>query len=77
MPLLEYRCADCGSLFERLIQARSQAEQSAATSCPGCGGTAKRVLSLFAAVRGGDGASTAGAAAGGCCGGSCGCGGGR
>jgi putative FmdB family regulatory protein len=75
MPLLEYRCADCGSLFERL--ARGQSEKTDAVSCPSCGGAAKRVLSLFAAVRGGDGASTAGAAAGGCCGGSCGCGGGR
>jgi putative FmdB family regulatory protein len=74
MPLLEYRCSDCGSLFERLVPTTAGADT---TDCPRCSnGTGRRVLSLFAAVRGGDGNSTASVAAGGggCCGGSCGCG---
>ena len=72
MPLLEYRCSACGSLFERLVPRTEGADDA---DCPTCdGGRGRRVLSLFAAVRGGDGASTASAAAGGgCCGGSCGC----
>jgi putative FmdB family regulatory protein len=81
MPLLEYRCSTCGSLFERLVQGARPAGEAEAkrdtADCPTCGaGVGHRVLSLFATVRGGDGASTeAAASGGGCCGGSCGCGG--
>jgi putative FmdB family regulatory protein len=72
MPLLEYRCSNCGSLFERLVQSTSRPDSA---DCPTCeSGVGKRVLSVFAAVRGSDGASTEAAASGGCCGGSCGCG---
>ena len=72
MPLLEYRCSDCGSLFERLVPRTDGADTA---DCPSCGESkGRRVLSVFAQVRGGDGASTATAASGGCCGGgSCGC----
>jgi putative FmdB family regulatory protein len=71
MPLVEYRCSNCAALFERLVARTEGADRA---ECPACGeNTAQRVLSLFAQVRGGDGASTA-ASVGGCCGGgSCGC----
>lgn len=76
MPLLEYRCADCGTLFERLVR-RTEGADSA--TCATCGSErGRRLLSVFA-VKGGDGESTASLAAmpssGGCCGGACGCGG--
>jgi putative FmdB family regulatory protein len=77
MPLLEYRCSTCASLFERLVVRTEGADQA---ECPTCGTTSgQRVLSLFAQVRGGDGATTSAmaapaAATGGCCGGACGCG---
>ncbi|MBV9170313.1 MAG: zinc ribbon domain-containing protein [Chloroflexi bacterium] len=79
MPLVEYRCSECGAVFERLVS-RTQGADTA--ECAGCGAnSAKRLLSVFAQVRGGDGASIASAAstaasanAGGCCGGGgCGC----
>jgi putative FmdB family regulatory protein len=68
VPLVEYRCSGCGSVFERLVP-RTDSAQNA--ECPVCRAPqGKRVISLIAAsVRGGDGAST-----GGCCGGACGCG---
>jgi len=71
MPLLEYRCSECSTLFERLVQRTEAADRA---DCPQCGADkGQRLLSLFAQVRGSDGASTA-ASAGGCCGGGgCGC----
>jgi putative FmdB family regulatory protein len=72
MPLLEYRCSECSTVFERLVARTDGADRAA---CPTCGqDSGKRMLSLFAQVRGGDGASTAASATGGCCGGgACGC----
>jgi putative FmdB family regulatory protein len=77
MPLLEYRCVDCSSVFERLV---SRTEGADVSACPSChaeqGG--KRLLSVFAAVRGGDGASLEytppAPSMGGGCGAACGCG---
>jgi putative FmdB family regulatory protein len=71
MPLLEYRCSECSTLFERLVPRTEGADRA---TCPQCGtDKGQRLLSLFAAVRGSDGAATA-ASAGGCCGGgACGC----
>jgi putative FmdB family regulatory protein len=81
MPLLEYRCADCGSVFERLVQ---RTEGAGSAACPDCGQpNGKRLLSVFA-VKGGDGAATSEAACAmpgmapgmgmGGCGAGCGCG---
>ncbi len=78
MPLLEYRCAECGSVFERLV---ARTEGAGSATCPDCGQpSGKRLLSVFS-VKGGDGAFTSDSAAptpsmgGGCCGaGGCGCG---
>jgi putative FmdB family regulatory protein len=70
MPLIEYRCSECARVFERLVPNTQRSDRA---ECPSCGEqTGQRVLSLFAQVRGTDGAATA-AAAGGCCGGACGC----
>ena len=74
MPLLEYRCSRCTGVFERLVTRTAGADSA---ECPTCGEmTGQRMLSLFAQVRGGDGASTAAVSSGGgCCGGgACGCG---
>jgi putative FmdB family regulatory protein len=72
MPLLEYRCSHCAQVFERLVPRTAGADTA---DCPSCGSnSAQRLLSLFAQVRGSDGASTASVAAGGCCGGgACNC----
>ncbi len=67
MPLYEYRCSHCGTVFERLRPSR-QADDPA--PCPCCGrGEGRRLLSLFAARSGGR--SLTGPACGGCAGGSC------
>ena len=79
MPLLEYRCADCSSVFERLVPRTAGADVAECPTCHSSDG-GKRLLSVFAAVRGGDGATTeltppAMPAMGGACGpGGCGCG---
>jgi putative FmdB family regulatory protein len=66
VPLYEYRCAECEHQFESLVAA-GRADQA---SCPVCGASqVRRLLSVFAAPRGGDGAA---APTGGCCGGACG-----
>lgn len=66
MPIYEYRCQACGAAFEARLPA-GRADQA---PCPRCGAThVRRLLSVFAAPRGGDGAA---APAGGCCGGACG-----
>jgi putative FmdB family regulatory protein len=78
VPLYEYKCAGCEHEFESLVSA-GQADQA---TCPACGtGDVRRLLSLFAAPRGGESAwSASGPAIGGdgasaptgCCGGACG-----
>jgi putative FmdB family regulatory protein len=78
MPLYEYRCLECQHEFEALVPA-GRADQAA---CPECGvEDVRRLLSMFAAPRGGassweaSGAAAGGdgaAAPGGCCGGACG-----
>jgi putative FmdB family regulatory protein len=79
MPVYAYKCIECGSDFERL---RGISSNDNELECPTCGrgGTAKRKLSLFAAMSKTDGvtrpASTANSSPsnnGGCCGGGCGC----
>ncbi|MFN8532037.1 MAG: zinc ribbon domain-containing protein [Dehalococcoidia bacterium] len=79
MPIYEYRCADERTVFQSL---RSMSQMDEPIACPSCGSESKRVLSLFATIARGDGASSfesfgegdAPSAGGGCCGGSCGCG---
>ncbi len=82
MPMYEYYCSTCRTRFERLVRvapASGATSGSAGASaavvdaerapCPECGRPdAPRVLSTFATVRGGDGASLMGAT-----GGACGC----
>jgi len=47
MPLYEYECPDCGTLFELL---RPLSRRDEATTCPRCGGQrADRQLSRFVA----------------------------
>jgi putative FmdB family regulatory protein len=74
MPVYEYRCSTCVTVFERL---GAIADRDDVSDCPSCGRRgAQRLLATFAtigstfAVEGGPGP-----AAGGCCGGGC-CGGG-
>jgi putative FmdB family regulatory protein len=80
MPLYEYYCADCQTKFERLIDFAAADRD---LHCAHCEGTrVRRLLSVFAARRGGDGefgdgydfegSAHAGASCG--CGGACSCG---
>lgn len=67
VPLVEYRCSACGSVFERLVPRTDGAD---AAECPVCRAPrGQRVISLVAAtVRGSDGGAA-------CCGGGgCSCG---
>jgi putative FmdB family regulatory protein len=70
MPLVEYRCADCRDVFERLVPSTQGAEHA---DCPNCGpAKAQRLLSVFATTRAESASSpSTSAAAGGCCGGGC------
>jgi putative FmdB family regulatory protein len=82
MPLYEYRCLECQHEFEALVPT-ARADQA---TCPECGvEDVRRLLSMFAAPRGGgvggasawdaSGAAIGGdgaSAPGGCCGGACG-----
>jgi putative FmdB family regulatory protein len=72
MPIYDYRCAGCGTQFERLVRGEQK------VSCPHCSGSnLERLMSLTARP-----ASSAGQQVdysrlgpppgGGCCGGSCG-----
>ena len=77
MPVYEYRCPDCTTLFEKRV---SFADAERGALCPSCGTSARKLLSTFAAI-GVAGGAEAGAPAprasgggGGCCGGGC-CGG--
>ena len=48
MPLYEYRCQDCGKVFERLVRAQDS------VVCPYCRGERlERLISLFAHPGGG------------------------
>jgi len=43
MPIFEFRCSDCGNVFEKLFMASNE---NVELSCPECGGrTLDRVLS--------------------------------
>jgi putative FmdB family regulatory protein len=53
MPLYEYRCNDCESIFDELRPIRVA---DSPIKCPACGSSAtSRKLSLFAASCGGNG----------------------
>ncbi len=79
MPLYEYYCQDCKSKFE-LLSSFTRADEG--IICQHCHGVrVRRLLSVFAARRGGDGEFGDGEgfgsfSGGGCaCGGACSCGG--
>jgi putative FmdB family regulatory protein len=70
MPIYDYRCAACGSEFERLVRSDTK------VSCPECQGSRlERLLSLTARpARGGKPADLSRLGSplgGGCCGGGC------
>lgn len=48
MPIYEYQCT-CGNRFEKFQRVATGGETS---TCPSCGATAPRALSLFAVPRG-------------------------
>jgi putative FmdB family regulatory protein len=80
MPVYEYRCPECTSLFEKRVSfADAAADAARDVPCPNCGTSARKLLSTFAAI-GVAGGSESGArpaptsGGGGCCGGGC-CGG--
>ena len=55
MPIYEFRCADCGHVFEELVMRSSDQEDLA---CPKCAGhAAERVLSACCVSQGGGPAS--------------------
>jgi putative FmdB family regulatory protein len=72
VPLYEYRCGDCGRLFEKLVRTWNEA-----VACPACASAAveKQVSSFaFTGTDGGSGARMSGGGGGSCCGrGGCGC----
>ena len=74
MPLYEYRCNDCGRLFEKLVRAWNEP-----VDCPTCASaTVEKQVSTFAFASPGGGSGSAvpmsGGGGGGCCGrGGCGC----
>ena len=70
MPIYEYRCADCGSKFDKRL---SMAAADSPVNCPDCGAQARRLLSVFAAFRKAEGGQTVSVGGGcaGCSGGSC------
>jgi putative FmdB family regulatory protein len=71
MPMYEYYCSACRTRFEKLVRVAGDAAHAA---CPECGrADAPRVLSTFAAVRGGSDGAALASVGGGCCGGGCGC----
>lgn len=46
MPIFEYRCSECGEVFDRLVRASDDRERAV---CPACGATtATRLISAFA-----------------------------
>ena len=60
MPIYEYRCSDCETNFEKLVQSMFSQE---AITCPQCGGQhVKKAVSLFGGLGGGGSARTSGGA---------------
>lgn len=49
MPAYEYRCTRCGNEFELW---RPMSESSAPATCPKCGSTAEKLVSVFASTSG-------------------------
>jgi putative FmdB family regulatory protein len=74
MPLYEFRCADCGQIFDRLLPVGSEAP-----GCSVCGSVeVNRLISLIGGLVGSGSSgspSSFGGGGGGCgCGGACACG---
>ncbi|RMF10247.1 MAG: zinc ribbon domain-containing protein [Candidatus Neomarinimicrobiota bacterium] len=58
MPMFDYRCENCGHVFEELVWSSSVPDEE--ISCPKCGARkAKRLLSAPAVSVGGSASSTA------------------
>lgn len=58
MPIYEYRCPQCGTIFE---QRRSFSQADDPTPCPACDNPkAERLLSRFMIATGGNGSAGAG-----------------
>lgn len=58
MPIYEYRCNDCETNFEKLVQSVFSQE---AIICPQCGGQhVKKAVSLFGGLGGGSSSRTGG-----------------
>ena len=75
MPLYEYRCNDCRSVFEVL---RPMAERELTAVCPSCESRASMPLISRVALQVGgspERAATSGGGGGCACGGACACGG--
>jgi putative FmdB family regulatory protein len=49
MPIYEFRCIKCGTVFEAK---RSFSESSALATCPSCGGSGEKLVSVFASTAG-------------------------
>lgn len=64
MPLYEYRCGECGHVFETLVRSATRHEE---ITCPACGSkSVERQISVFGvAGRGGSAGSCAPATGGG------------
>jgi putative FmdB family regulatory protein len=78
MAAYDYRCHDCGNVFE-VQRPMSAAADPTGLRCPDGHADVTRVWSAVALATGAAGgmaapAPRAGAPAGGCCGGACGCG---
>jgi putative FmdB family regulatory protein len=71
VPLYEYRCTDCDTVFE---QRRPMAESDADVRCPDGHAGARRLLSVFASTRSGGAPAPAAVPSGGMgCGPACAC----
>jgi putative FmdB family regulatory protein len=70
MPIYEYRCASCGSKFDKRL---SMSAADSQIYCPSCGSEARRLLSVFAAFRKSESGQVAaiGGGCAGCAGGTC------
>ncbi len=67
MPIYEYRCGPCGTVFDRL---RPMSRMDDEAPCPECDGETSRQISVFAAFSASNGDGDGGAIAGmGGCGG--------
>jgi len=56
MPIYEYKCSDCGKLYEQI---RRMSEADSGVECPGCRSErVKRQLSSFATTSGGSNMSS-------------------